>query len=319
MIPDTITLVYGAIFLAVLLLVEGIFLFVYDTRRQAELASSRRARLQGFRTGTGAAGPPVTLRRASGRAKGPLASLARTLEQSGTNMSAWRFLLIAGALVFGIWIAVVELTPASPLYAIPLAVILGVALPLLVVVRRRHRRGRRFAEQLPDTLDMIVRSLRAGHPIRAAMGLVAREMPQPAGPEFGTVVDEMTYGLELNEALDNLCERVDHTDLHYTVVAINIQHASGGNLAEVLANLSAVIRDRFRLYKKVRALSAEGKLSGWVIAIVPFFIALIMTLNKPSYYVEAAAHPAFPVVAAFAVFLYVSAIIAIYKIVNIRV
>jgi tight adherence protein B len=102
-------------------------------------------------------------------------------------------------------------------------------------------------------------------------------------------------------------------------VAINIQHASGGNLAEVLANLATIIRDRFRLYKKVRALAAEGKLSGYVIAAVPFFIAFVMTFNKQDYYSEAATHPAFAVVAAIALVLYVGAMLAIYKIVNIRV
>jgi tight adherence protein B len=315
MIPSQLILLYGAVFLAVLLLLEGIFLVVGDARRHSERLASRRARLEGV--------TPVKTaqirRPGTTKSAGPLAAVTRMLEQSGVSLSTPRFLLIAGILGTAIWIAMVAATPASPILGIVPALSFGVAVPLLLIVRKRRRRLKRFAEQLPDALDMMVRSLRAGHPIRAAMALVAREMADPMGYEMGIAVDEMTYGLELDEALNNLCRRVPHADLRYSVVAINIQHASGGNLAEVLANLATIIRDRFRLYKKVRALAAEGKLSGYVIAAVPFFIAFVMTFNKQDYYSEAATHPAFAVVAAIALVLYVGAMLAIYKIVNIRV
>jgi tight adherence protein B len=318
MVPDQLVLIYGAVFLAVLLLVEGTLLVLRDARRRAERTASRRARLQAATPG--ARITPVQLRRHTARqSRGPVAAIARMLEQSGASMSAPRLLLISAVLGTGIWAVIVYTTPASPILAMLPAFSLGFALPLLFVARKRRRRVKRFAEQLPDALDMMVRSLRAGHPIRAAMSLVAKEMADPIGPEFGIAVDEMTYGLELDEALANLCHRVPYSDLHYTVVAINIQHASGGNLAEVLANLSTIIRDRHRLYKKVRALSAEGRLSGYVIAGVPFFIAFMMTINKADYYTSAASHPAFPIVVVAAVVLYIGSILAIYKIVNIRV
>lgn len=318
MVPDQLVLIYGAIFLAILLLVEGTLLVLRDARRRAERTTSRRARLEAAIPGARIA--PVQIRR-DGAAKsgGPIAAIARMLEQSGASMSAPRLLLISAVLGTVIWVAIIYATPASPILAMLPALSLGFALPLLLVVRKRRRRVKRFAEQLPDALDMMVRSLRAGHPVRAAMSLVAKEMADPIGPEFGIVVDEMTYGLELDEALANLCRRVPYSDLRYTVVAINIQYASGGNLAEVLSNLSTIIRDRHRLYKKVRALSAEGRLSGYVIAAVPFFIAFVMTLNKPAYYTSAASHPAFPIVVIAAVILYIGSILAIYKIVNIRV
>jgi tight adherence protein B len=314
--PDQVTLMYGAIFLAVLLLVEGALVMFRDARQRAERLASRRVRLRSARARGEA---PVKIRRASASGRGPVAALARMLEQSGTSLTAGRFLFIAALLSVALWGAVVALTPASRVLTMPLAISLGCAGPLLFVVVKRRRRLKRFAEQLPDALDMMVRSLRAGHPIKSAMALVAREMSEPIANEFGIAVDEMTYGLELGEALENLRNRIPHPDLHYTVVAINIQNSSGGNLGEVLSNLASVIRDRYRLYKKVRALSSEGRLAGYVIAGVPFFIAFMMTVNKRDYYSEASAHPSFPIIVTVAVFLYVSSVIAIYKIVHIRV
>jgi tight adherence protein B len=318
MLQDQLLLISGAIFLAVLLLLEGVIIVVRDARRHAERRSSRRARLQSVSPGGGA--PPVQIRRPDLRGgRGPIAALARMLQQSGTSLSVRRLLVLVFAIGAGIWALVVHFTPASPVLSLVPAFSLGFALPLLALAQKRRRRLKRFAEQLPDALDMMVRSLRAGHPIKSAMALVAREMPDPIGTEIGMAVDEMTYGLELNEALDNLRRRVAHPDLYYTVVAINIQHTSGGNLAEILANLSTIIRDRYRLYKKVKALSAEGRLSGYVISGVPFFIAFVMTLNKRNYYLEAASHPAFPIVVLVAVVLYFGSVLAISKIVRIRV
>ena len=318
MVPDKLVLIYGAVFLAVLLLVEGTLLVLRDARRRAERRTSRRTRLQAANPGARIA--PVQIRKpGAAKSGGPVVALARMLEQSGASLSAPRLLLISAILGTGIWAAIVYTTSAPPILTLLPAFCLGFAIPLLFIAAKRRRRLKRFAEQLPDALDMMVRSLRAGHPIKAAMSLAAREMADPVGSEFATLVDEMTYGLELDEALGNLCNRVPYADLQYTAVAINIQHAAGGNLAEVLANLATIIRDRLRLYKKVRALSAEGRLSGYVIAGVPFFIAFMMTLNKPDYYTSAAAHPAFAIVAMVAVILYIGAVLMIYKIVSIRV
>src|SRR3546814_3644663 len=114
-------------------------------------------------------------------------------------------------------------------------------------MRRRRKRVKRFGEQLPDALDMVIRSLRAGHPILASLGLVAREMPDPVGSEFGIVVDEISYGRELTEALENLRSRIDPPDLHYRVGASNIQQRTGGHLADLLATPAALIRTRQRL------------------------------------------------------------------------
>ncbi|PBB94784.1 type II secretion system F family protein [Mesorhizobium sp. WSM3862] len=160
----------------------------------------------------------------------------------------------------------------------------GFPLPLLVLRRARKKRIDRFAAQLPDALDMIVRSLRAGHPTTVAIGLVAREMPDPLGTEFGIVSDEVTFGLSLEQAVRKLSERVGFEGLHLLSVSLSIQTKTGGNLTEILSNLSSVLRERRKLRLKIRALSAEGRMSAWIISLFPVFMFCILMLIAPSYY-----------------------------------
>ena len=131
-----------------------------------------------------------------------------------------------------------------------MSVLFGIIAPIMHLKTMRANRVKKFSEQLPDALDIMVRSLQAGHPISAAMSLVSKEMSDPIGTEFGIAVDEMTYGLDMRDALESMGRRMEVQDFQYVVVSINIQHETGGNLAEVLRNLSTVIRDRFRMFKK---------------------------------------------------------------------
>jgi tight adherence protein B len=170
--------------------------------------------------------------------------------------------------------------------------LVGVALPLLVLRRARTKRIQRFAKQLPDALDMIVRSLRAGHPASVAIGLVAREMPDPLGTEFGIVADEITFGLSMEQAVRKLTERVGFEGLNLLSVSLSIQSKTGGNLTEILANLSSVLRERQKLRLKIRALSAEGRVSAWIISIFPVAMFLILQLIAPSYYGKVWGNPA---------------------------
>jgi tight adherence protein B len=195
----------------------------------------------------------------------------------------------------------------------------GVAGPIFFLKFKKMKRLKLFVEQLPDALDIMVRSLQAGHPVSAAMTLVTKEMPDPIGTEFGIAVDEMTYGLELREALANLGDRVDVEDYQYVVVSINIQHETGGNLAEVLHGLSTVIRARFRMFKKIRAISAEGRLSGKILAIMPFGFAAFTFTTKPGYYLSAVDDPLFWPLVGAALALELAGIFIMYKLVNFRV
>ncbi|MBZ9821458.1 type II secretion system F family protein [Mesorhizobium sp. CA4] len=162
--------------------------------------------------------------------------------------------------------------------------LVGLGLPLLVLRRARNKRIQKFAAQLPNALDMIVRSLRAGHPTTVAIGLVAREMPDPLGTEFGIVSDEITFGLSLEQAVRKLSERVGFEGLHLMSVSLSIQAKTGGNLTEILSNLASVLRERQKLRLKIRALSAEGRMSAWIISLFPVFMFGILMGIAPSYY-----------------------------------
>src|ERR671924_1245734 len=148
----------------------------------------------------------------------------------------------------------------------------------------RSRRQRQFGAQFPDALDMIVRSLRAGHPVPIAITMVAREMPDPIGSEFGIVADEITYGIDLEAALRNLYFRIGQDDLPLFVTAVAIQGSTGGNLGEILDNLSRVIRERFKMRRKIRALAAEGRASALILSSLPIAMFLIVQLVAPDFY-----------------------------------
>jgi tight adherence protein B len=241
------------------------------------------------------------------------------LRECGVAASTSRVIIIMVGLSLVLWLLMLMASPLSPVVSLPMAIIMGIAIPIFLLLRKKKARLKAFQAQLPDALDMMVRSLRAGHPIRASMTLVAEEMEDPMGSEMGITVDEVTYGLDLREALENLRRRVPLMDLQYMVVTINIQFGTGGNLGEILSNLSSVIRDRFRLLKKVDALSAEGRLAAVVVGCIPAVIGVGMSLINPVYYTEAMGHKAFFPIAIGTVVLYFISMFAIYKIVNIRV
>jgi tight adherence protein B len=155
------------------------------------------------------------------------------------------------------------------------------ALPLFFVVSKRNKRMRKFEEGLPEALDLIVSALRVGHSLNSALGLVTRECPDPIGPEFRVTFDEQNYGLELKTALDNMTARVPSQDLKIVVTAILIQKESGGNLAEVLDNTSAVIRERFRLKRQVMTHTAQGRLTGIILTLLPIALGCALYFVNP--------------------------------------
>jgi tight adherence protein B len=160
----------------------------------------------------------------------------------------------------------------------------ALALPFLMLVIARKRRHSKFGAQFPDAMDIIVRSLRAGHPVPVAIGLVAQELSDPIGTEFGIAADEITYGADIETAMRNLYFRVGQEDLPLFVTAVAIQGSTGGNLSEILSNLSAVIRLRFKMRRKIRALAAEGKFSALFLSGLPVAVFLILNFMTPNYY-----------------------------------
>lgn len=210
--------------------------------------------------------------------------LNRLYTQSGItgnplSFAAW-FLAAGFVLALGLSF----LLDMSALVCFLIFLTVGIALPLLVLRRARNRRIQKFGKQLPDALDMIVRSLRAGHPASVAVGLVAREMPDPLGTEFGIVSDEITFGLSMEQAVRKLAQRVGFEGLNLLSVSLSIQAKTGGNLTGILHNLSAVLRERQKLAMKIRALSAEGRMSAWIISLFPIVMFFILQLAAPSYY-----------------------------------
>jgi tight adherence protein B len=212
-----------------------------------------------------------------------LESLNRLVLQSGLTIGIGKLLMIvAFATVASFALGVIvrgNLTDAALI-----ALFFGIGLPYLVVRFLRSRRQKAFGAQFPDALDMIVRSLRAGHPTPIAVTMVAREMQDPIGSEFGIVVDEITYGADLETALRNLNVRIGQDDLPLFVTAVAIQSSTGGNLGEILENLSAVIRQRFKMRRKIRALAAEGRASALILSSLPIVMFLIIQIVSPNFY-----------------------------------
>lgn len=324
MLPEVPIIVLAVTFIAVLLLVEG----TYNLAR--DLFGGRGAinrRLRMLAQGIDGSEVLATLRRRkpeddslAGRllAWGPAAHLDHLLTQAGLTLTTGRFAGYVAAVVVLLFVAAAVIVRLALWKSLLIAAVLGLVVPVFWLRLRASRRLRKMGEQLPDAIDMIVRSLRAGHPIATAISLVAREMPDPIGTEFGLVFDEMTYGLDLKAALENLGNRVPVQDLHYLVVAVRVQYGTGGNLAEVLAGLSKVVRDRIRMKARIRALSAEGRMSASILSALPFVLAGLIFLLNPDYYLNAMADPAFVPLIGWGGFGILMGIAAMHRIVNFR-
>lgn len=321
---EPIHLLYGALFLSVLFLVEGLYLLVAG-RPQAQRAVNRRQRL--LANGTNREEALALLLRRGARdglsatlvRLRPLQFLEGLLMQSGIGLPTGHLLAIMAGLSGGVF------SMSAALYKLPVAAafllgpVVGIGLPVLVLRIARSRRTARFGEQLPDALDTIVRSLRAGHPVATALRLVSEQMSDPIGSEFGIVVDEMTYGLELREALERLAQRVGYPELGLMTVAIKVQHQSGGNLAEVLAGLSRVIRARHQMIRKIASLSAEGRMSAVVMMIIPFAVAGGIKLMNPGYFAAVQNDPLFLAGMGVAAASLLLGMATIWRMVNVKV
>jgi tight adherence protein B len=208
--------------------------------------------------------------------------LDRYLLQANLDWSVARLLLACLATGAGAYLLVTTLLH-QPFLIGALAGAVLAWLPLAYVQRRRRRRLTRLEQQLPDALDLLARALRAGHAFGASLQMIGDEMADPIAGEFRLVHDEINFGVSLEQALGNLSVRVPVTDLRYFVVAVLIQRDSGGNLTEVLGNLSRLIRQRLKLFWHVRVLSAEGRLSAWLLSLLPFAIGALMSVFNPEF------------------------------------
>jgi tight adherence protein B len=197
--------------------------------------------------------------------------------------------------------------------------IVGTALPLFFLQFRANRRRKRMQDQFPVALDVFVRGLRAGHPIAAALDLLTVEMPDPIGSQFGVVVDEVTYGADLRDALAGMADRWNLDDMRMFVVSLSVQSETGGNLAEILENLSQVIRERASMMMKVRALSSEGRMTAIMLTALPVVAFTILFIGNPRFYLDVSDDPAFIPGFAGLIIMYLIGFITIRRMVDLKV
>ena len=209
------------------------------------------------------------------------AQLARHVSTSGTTQTAAQ--LVTTTIVLGSIGFLVPLLLARPLIFSCLGAMLLAIVPWFRLSRQRTRRIRAFEKQIPEALDLMSRAMRAGHAFPTAVQMVGEEMADPIGLEFRTLFDQTNYGMPQQEALVRLAERVPVADLGYFVVAVLIQRESGGNLAELLDNIARIVRARLKLLGSVRTLSAEGRLSAWILLALPFVTGALINIITPQF------------------------------------
>lgn len=317
----TTYLFYGAVFLSVLLAVEGLFYLLAGPGSGASASPNRRLRM--LVAGTSREKVMVQLQRerplpATDQPRNPVEWFLLLVSQSGVRRPPRVVLMImvgVGAFAGFVLMALTRSALVAGLGVLGM----GLVAPLLVLVLKRRGRWKAMTVQLPDAIDIVVRSLRAGHPVSTSITMVAREMRDPIATEFGLVVDEMTYGLNLDNALSNLARRVGLNDLRFLVVAVTIQSQVGGNLAEILSGLSHVIRERAKMRGKIRALSAEGRFSAGLLSVLPFVLIAVINLLAPQFYSAVSNDPVFWPILGVGFVLMVLGIITMYRMVNFRV
>lgn len=283
---STFPIISVLVFLSIVLLMGALYLFWRARRGTAALRLNRRLDLL---TQTAPADGQRSLLKQ--RRLSDVSSFARVLDglsftsglerylsQSGL---AWTVgsLILASCAAAALGIAGAALSASPVFFGVLCSLVLGL-LPWAYVARVRGKRLRKLEQQLPDALDLINRAMRAGHALPLGIQLLTEEMPDPIASEFRLVHEQVSFGVSLQQALTNLCDRVPLTDYRYFVVSVLIQRQSGGNLTEVLGNLSRLVRERLKLMGRVKVLSAEGRMSAWILAILPFAIgALLQTFN----------------------------------------
>jgi tight adherence protein B len=238
-------------------------------------------------------------------------------EQADTNLTTTKLAMISGGLALG-GVLVGTVARIHPVL-LPLVAVLMGSLPLMWLLMRRKKRLKAFATQLPDALEMIARTLRAGQSLAFGFNLVSAEMPQPISKEFGRVFEEQNLGVPLEETLHSMTDRIPNLDLQFFVTALVLQRQTGGDLAEILDKIGTLIRDRFRIWGQVQALTGEGRLSGAVLLALPFVLFIAVYQLNPEYVMVLFKDPTGTKMLTVAVIMQIVGALVIRKIVNIKV
>lgn len=289
-------IIYILIFVGVVVLVEGIYLVAFG--KSISLNSQVNRRLEMMEKGSTREQVLEQLRKEMGQHNKsrsiPLYSLlAEKAQKAAIAFSPQQLMLIMAGLAVFAFIGL-SVGTGTPFGARVLAsIVIGVGGVFFWVNKKAAKRLAMIEEQLPDAVELMVRSLRVGHPFNSTVQIVAHEIDDPLATEFGIISDESSYGRDIGEALKEMAERLDIQDMRFLAVAVAIQQQSGGNLAEVLAGLAKVIRARFRLFRKVKAITAEAQWSGKFLSAFPVLALIGILLKDPNYYDNVMDHPWF--------------------------
>jgi len=315
-------LIYAVIFAAVLFLIEGIYLVTFG--KSVRLESRVNRRLQLLEKGESRESVMDTLRKEREQHNGTLrlpiiGVLSKKAAIANIAFTPTALLGVIALLIVIAFIALTFLTSAGISMRIVISIFMGYGAVYVWLGSKAKKRMELFEEQLPDAVELMVRSLRVGHPFASSVNIVAQEMPDPLGTEFGILVDEANFGAEISDSLRKMTERVDAQDLRFLAVAVSIQAQSGGNLAEILDGLAKVIRSRFKLFRRVNAITAEAKWSGWFLSFFPVMALIAINILQPGYYDGVMGTPVFlPLAIVVLVFLIVN-IIFMHMMVNFKV
>ncbi len=241
----------------------------------------------------------------------------RDLQQAGLLIRPQRFLLLCLLLTFATVVIGLTMTDAPVALAVGFGV--GIFLPIIWVKSKKDERQKKLVHQLPDSLDLLARGLRVGHPLNTSVDAVAREMSDPIGTEFGIIFDQVSFGDDLTDAFVDFSNRVDLEDVYYLSASVGIQHGTGGDLARVIAILSQVIRARIALRQKIKSISAEGRMTAWILSIIPVLIFSWTMLTTPDYYGGVMDDPLFIPAAVFIIGCVILNALILRKLVNFRI
>jgi len=285
MSPEPI--IYAVIFVAVLMLVEGLYLVIFGKSISLNRRVNRRIEL--LEKGNDREQVLETLRREHEQHQNafriPLLSIiSKKAQKANIAFSPKALIMVMVLLSVVAFLGLTFGTSASFPVRIAVSVTMGFGAVYMWLNKKAKKRMDMIEEQLPDAVELMVRSLRVGHPFANAVNIVAQEVSDPLGSEFGIIADETAYGMEITEALNHMAETIDTQDMRFLAVAVNIQQKSGGNLAEILEGLAKVIRARFKLFRRVKAITAEAKWSGTFLSAFPLLALIAINLMQPHYY-----------------------------------
>lgn len=280
-------IIYGLIFIAVLVLVEGLYLTVFG--KSISLNAKVNRRLELMEKGGGREQVLDQLRKEMTqhiKSKSiPIYSiLATKAQKANIAFSPVQLIMIMGGLAAMAFVGLTVGTATDISIRIAVSIAMGIGGVYMWIDKKAKKRMGLIEEQLPDAVELMVRSLRVGHPFSSAVSIVAKEVPDPLGTEMGVIADEAAYGRDMSESLKALAERMDMQDLRFLAVAVTIQQQAGGNLAEILDGLAKVIRSRFRLFRRVKAITAEAKWSGMFLSGFPLLALVTIQVLQPNYY-----------------------------------